>query len=137
MTRAEESQPVPIAQAEELLAIPYAEALGDGRTISISPQVEALLGYTQEEWMRDPLLWVELMHPEDRDRVVAACEAANRSGEPFRADYRLIARDGRVIRIRDEAFLVRGADGSALCWQGVMFDVTPRPGSGSGRRAPT
>jgi len=108
--------------------------LDDGRTISISPQVEALLGYTQEEWMRDPLLWVELMHPEDRDRVVAACEAANRSGEPFRADYRLIARDGRVVRIRDEAFLVRGAAGSALCWQGVMVDITSRHESESERR---
>ena len=74
--------------------------------------------------MRNPLLCVELIHPDDRERVVAACEAANRAQEPYRAEYRMVARDGRVVWVRDEAFIVRGSMGQPLCWQGVMLDIT-------------
>jgi PAS domain S-box-containing protein len=107
-----------------LPAITYTEALDDGRTLSISPQVESLLGCSQDEWMVDPLLWVALIHPEDREWVVESCRESNRKEEPFRAEYRMIARDGRVVWFRDEAEIVRGSAGQRLCWQGVMFDIT-------------
>ncbi|HEY1331833.1 MAG TPA: PAS domain-containing protein [Actinomycetota bacterium] len=109
---------------EDQRFIPYTESLGDGRTISIGPQVESVLGFTQQEWMENALLWVDLMHPEDRDRVVEACEQANRTGRTFRSEYRMIARDGRVVWVRDEASLVMGSHGQPLCWQGVMIDVS-------------
>jgi len=102
------------------LTITYAEELEDAKTLSISPEVEAVLGYTQAEWMADPLIWVRLMHPEDRDRVVLACAESNRLGQPFDATYRMIARDGRVVRIHDHAELVRGSQDQPLVWQGVM-----------------
>jgi PAS domain S-box-containing protein len=105
------------------LAITYAEKLDDGRTLSISPEVEPVLGYTQEEWMADPLLWVKLLHPDDRDRIVQECAAANQAQERFRADYRMIARDGRLVWIHDEASIVYGHQGHPLCWQGVMVVV--------------
>jgi len=138
--------------------ITYSEALDDGRTIAISPDVEEILGYTQDEWMADQLLWVQLIHFEDRQRVVEACEEANRIEQPFRAEYRMITRDGRIRWIRDEATVVRGADGQRLCWQGTMRDITeeretprgsgsmwttpprpdvdPAPAEGTGSRAP-
>lgn len=124
--RAERAEAMYRSLVEHLPAITYAEALDDATTLSISPQVEAVLGYTQQEWMENTLLWVELMHPDDRDRVVEACNTANRTGEPFRAEYRMIARNGRVVWVRDEAVLVRGSRGQPLCWQGVMLDVTTR-----------
>jgi PAS domain S-box-containing protein len=122
--RAERAEAMYRSLVERLPAITYAEALDDGRTLSISPQVEAVLGYTQEEWMENPLLWLELMHPDDRDRVVESCHTANQTREPFRTEYRMIARDGRVVWIRDEAALVKGSHGQPLCWQGVMLDIT-------------
>ena len=109
---------------EQLPAITYTEAPDDHRNLSISPQVEALLAYTQEEWMGNALLWVELLHPDDRDRVVEACDVANRTREPFRPEFRMIARDGRVVWVRDEAVVVSGSMGQPLCWQGVMLDIT-------------
>ena len=124
MARADEAEAMYRALVERLPAITYTESLDDGRTISISPQVESLLGYTQDQWMEDSLLWVGLMHPEDRDRVIESCDRANRSKEPFTAEYRMIARDGRVVRVRDEAVLVLGSHGQPLCWQGVMMDIT-------------
>jgi len=113
--------------------ITYAEDLDSGRTFAISPQVETILGYTQEEWMGDASLCVDRIHPDDRDRVVAACELANQAGEPYSAEYRMFARDGHIVWIRDEAVLVRGSNGQPLCWQGVMREITPQTdGDGSG-----
>ena len=111
----------------EPVAITYTEELDDGKTLSISPEVEFVLGFTQAEWMADPVLWVKLMHPDDRDRVVEACNSANRARQMFRADYRMIARDGRVVRIHDEASVVFGPRGHALCWQGTMLVLSSTP----------
>jgi PAS domain S-box-containing protein len=126
LARADETEAMYRALVGRLPAITYTESLDDGRTLSVSPQVEALLGCTQDEWMADPLMWVEMIHPQDRDRVLATCWESNRNEEPYRAEYRMIARDGRVVWFRDEADVVRGSAGQRLCWQGVMYDITAR-----------
>jgi PAS domain S-box-containing protein len=107
------------------ITITYSEEVGDGKTLSISPEIEAVLGYTQAEWMADPLIWQKLIHPEDRDRVVEACDEANRLGQTFEATYRMIARDGRMVTVHDRAVLVRGSQGQPLLWQGVMILEEP------------
>ena len=108
---------------QQPLTVTYAEALDDARTLSISPEIEELLGYTQVEWMADPLLGMRILHPDDRDRVMEECTAANQEGKPFRSEYRMIGRDGRIVRIRDHAVLVRGSRGQPLCWRGTMVEV--------------
>lgn len=34
----------------------------------VSPQIEALLGFTQEEWLNDPVRWYQQIHPDDKTR---------------------------------------------------------------------
>ena len=126
LARAAQAEAMYEALVLQVPGITYAESLDDGRTISISPQVESLLGYSQEEWMNNPLLWVELIHPDDLKRVVDDCHAANEARRTFRAEYRMITRDGRVVWIDDVATLVEDSRGRPLCWQGVMLDVTDR-----------
>jgi len=104
-------------------AISYTEDVESGRTFAVSPQIEAMLGYTPEEWMGDASLCIDRIHADDRARVVAACDLANQAGEPYRAEYRMIARDGRIVWVRDEAVLVRGSNGQPLCWQGVIREI--------------
>ncbi|MEX0989573.1 MAG: PAS domain-containing protein [Actinomycetota bacterium] len=91
----------------------------------ISPQLETLLGYTPEEWTSDPGLWDRLVHPEDHDLVIEAWRRALDEGAPFRMEYRIEAKDGRIVWVRDEAVSVRGEGGRAVL-QGVMFDITER-----------
>jgi len=91
-----------------------------------SPQIESLLGYSVEEWMADPGLWREAIHPDDRDRVSLANEESNRNAEHYLDEYRIITKDGRTVWIRDEAAPVRGPDGTLLYWRGVMLDITER-----------
>jgi PAS domain S-box-containing protein len=96
------------------------------RTLYVGPQIEELLGYTRAEWLDQPDMWIELLHPDDREEVLASYDHHNETGAPWRSEYRLIASDGAVVWVRDQAVLVRGPDGNALTWQGVMFDVTEK-----------
>ncbi|MDP9296260.1 MAG: PAS domain-containing protein [Actinomycetota bacterium] len=91
----------------------------------ISPQVESILGYSPEEWRADPSLWFSLILPEDRDRANAADERHYVTGEPLQSEYRLRARDGRIVWILDIATIATGSDGRRYS-QGVLSDVTER-----------
>ena len=92
----------------------------------VSPQVEPLLDYSVEDWLAEPQLFERLLHPDDRDRVLAELAEARERTEPFRSEYRLLARDGRVVWVRDEAATVRDENGVALYVQGHFLDVGER-----------
>ena len=110
---------------EGVPAILYIDEVDDVSTNRYtSPQVSALLGFTPEQWSGDPELWLNRLHPDDRDRAIAAHRRSNETGERYLAEYRLLARDGRVVWLRDEAALVRDAEGTPLYWRGVMQDIT-------------
>jgi diguanylate cyclase (GGDEF)-like protein/PAS domain S-box-containing protein len=110
---------------EQAPAVVYIDALDEtASTLYISPRIEQLTGYKPREWREDDDLWPKLLHPEDRDRALEATARHNETGEPFVMEYRMIRRDGRTIWVRDEAVMVRRADGSFLHSQGVMTDIT-------------
>lgn len=94
------------------------------RSAYVSPQAERILGYAPEEWLQDPTLWVAATHPEDRDRVVEADRRSARTGRPFRDEYRMVGKDGRVVWFRTEAAPVEDPVSGLRFWQGVMLDVT-------------
>ncbi len=96
----------------------------DRRTIYVSERVEGLLGYTRQEWLEQPDIWIELLHPDDREVELAAHDLQSETGEPWSREYRLIAADGGVVWVRDQATLVRGADGEPVTWQGVLLDIS-------------
>lgn len=91
-----------------------------------SPQTTAILGYTPEDWRSSPDFFGTILHPADRERVLAEHAHALATGEPFQAEYRLIRRDGREVWVRDEGLLVRDRDGAPICLQGYMLDITER-----------
>src|SRR5262249_28059726 len=91
----------------------------------MSPRYFELFGYTPEERIASPDLWIKLLHPDDREAMVEAAERANAEGR-FSEDYRMIARDGRVVWVHDETIPVFDDDGNILSWQGFLFDITER-----------
>lgn len=112
---------------EQIPAVVYVDATDESSSaLYMSPQCERMLGYTPEEWLADPDMWVKLLHPEDRERALAENARTNKTGEPFALEYRLIARDGRVVWVRDVAVLVRDETGQPQFWHGVMLDITER-----------
>jgi PAS domain S-box-containing protein len=113
------------ALVENIPAVVYTVAPDDNRmTLYVSPQVETALGYSREEWLEQPDIWMELLHPDDREPTLAAHDLANETGAPWSREYRLIASDGRAVWFRDVATLIRDEHGTPLYWQGVQLDIT-------------
>jgi diguanylate cyclase (GGDEF)-like protein/PAS domain S-box-containing protein len=112
---------------DQIPAVTYIDPVDDPETsLYTSPQIEKMLGYTPEEW-REGKLWPKLLHPDDRERILAADERFEAGGEEaFSEEYRLLARDGSVVWVREEAVLLRDEAGEPLYWQGIFYDLTER-----------
>jgi PAS domain S-box-containing protein len=110
---------------EGIPAVTFMAALDEGNNeFYISPQIEVMLGFTQEEWLGDPFLWHRQLHPDDRQRWGDEFARTCSSGVNFRSEYRFLSRDGRVIWVHGEARVVRDDLGRPLFLQGIAFDIT-------------
>jgi PAS domain S-box-containing protein len=109
---------------QQLPAVIYLEvhALG-GSWLYESPRVQDLFGYPPEE-AGQPGFWKTRLHPDDRAWVLAEDARCEQTGDPWRMEYRTIARDGRVVWVRDHAVLVRGEHGEPSFWHGIVIDIT-------------
>jgi PAS domain S-box-containing protein len=110
---------------EQIPAVVYEMDPDDERRPAyMSPHIEEMLGHSSEEWLDQPDIWTELLHPEDRERELAAHDLHNATGEPWSREYRLIAHDGEVVWVRDQAVLVTDPVSGTSTWHGVMLDIT-------------
>jgi PAS domain S-box-containing protein len=90
----------------------------------VSPQIEAALGFSQGEWLEDPIRWYQHIHPDDKERWSVEAAAMFLSGTPLKSVYRVLARDGRVVWFQCEASMLRRKDGRPWAIEGVGFDIT-------------
>jgi PAS domain S-box-containing protein len=90
----------------------------------VSPEIEAALGYSREEWLEDPARWYAHIHPDDKQRWSQEAASMFLSGKPLRSSYRVIARDGRVVWFHCDARMVRKPDGEPWFIHGVAFDIS-------------
>jgi diguanylate cyclase (GGDEF)-like protein/PAS domain S-box-containing protein len=110
---------------EQLPLVVYLDEVDSiSSNIFTSRQIEPILGYSVEEWAKDPELFTRLLHPDDRERVLAAHAHTHETHEPLSLEYRLIARDGRVVHLRDEGVVVLDDHGKPLYLQGYLLDIT-------------
>jgi PAS domain S-box-containing protein len=109
---------------EDLPAIVYVcDADPAGTFRYLSPQVQTILGYDSQAIIEDPQIWALALDEGDRDRVIEARTGANALGEHLLIEYRIRARDGRMVWIRHEGHTIPDEDGGFVR-QGVMYDVT-------------
>jgi PAS domain S-box-containing protein len=112
---------------EHLPLITYRDRLdADSSNLYASPQIEALFGYSAQQWLEDPTLFRRLVHPDDRERVMGEIRRCNESLEDFACEFRTIAADGRAAVVLKEGVVVRDQDGRPLYRQGYLLDVTDR-----------
>jgi PAS domain S-box-containing protein len=90
----------------------------------VSPQIEAALGFSQEEWLEDPVRWYSHIHPDDKQRWSTEAAEMFLTGNPLRSAYRVVSRDGRVIWFHCEAKMIRKENGEPWFIHGVGFDIT-------------
>jgi len=110
---------------EQIPAVTFLAVLGEGKNeIYVSPHIEQMLGFSQTEWLEAPFLWYWQLHPEDRQLLNDEFARGCRTGGPFKAECRFLARDGHVVWVHGEARLVKDALGRPSMLQGVAFDIT-------------
>src|ERR1700759_2887767 len=113
------------ALLEQIPAVVFMAYLDRGISEAyVSPQIEAALGYSREEWLEDPVRWYRHIHPDDKQRWSLEAAEMFLSGKPLRAAYRVIARDGRVIWFHCDAKMMRREDGRPWFIHGVAFDIS-------------
>ena len=94
--------------------------------VYISPQIENMLGYPRADWLTDDELWLDVLHPDDAERMVAADARARETLSSLFAEYRMIARDGQVVWVSEKAAVYEDEATGTVYWQGVMVDITDR-----------
>ena len=110
---------------ERLPAITYIAELGaNGPWHYVSPQIESILGFSPAEWLSDPMSWMNRIHKDDQGIALAAERRFQETHELFQAEYRMFARDGRILWFRDEAVMLHQASDRPLMMQGVLYDMT-------------
>lgn len=113
------------ALVEQLPAVVFMAYLDRGiGEAYVSPQIEASLGFSQAEWLEDPVLWYRHIHPDDKARWSIEASEMFLSAKPLRSAYRVVARDGHVIWFQCEAKMIRHPDGQPWFIHGIAFDIT-------------
>jgi len=108
-------------------AILYACEFGPvARCHYASPQIQKILGFEPSDWTSNPNFWFDHVHPDDRMIALDADRRAQLTGEPVSVEYRMMARDGRVVWVRDEAVVISADPSQPAMLHGLLYDVTER-----------
>lgn len=103
-------------------AIPWEADASTWRMTHVGEQAEAILGYPVDEWYHDSF-WVDHIHPEDRNWVVAFCEARSKTETEYEFEYRMVRRDGSIVWLQD-LVNVEVRNGSPKTIRGFMIDIS-------------
>jgi PAS domain S-box-containing protein len=109
--------------------VTYIAVLDEARSfLYISPQIAKYLGYSPEDFSKNPELWRQQLHPDDRDRVLSEFKIAWELKKPLAIQYRMYGQEDRLLWFHDEAQIITDPKGHPLYFQGVMLDVTEKQG---------
>src|SRR5258706_1921403 len=98
-----------------------------GRTQFLSPYIQTMLGFTPDEWIQGgEELWKDRLHPDDHDRVLDEFKRSIQNNEPLDLEYRVFAKDEKVVVVHDQATTLRDNAGKPHSVHGVMYDITER-----------
>ena len=97
----------------------------DYRVLYVSPAYQTVWGRSPESLMEDSRSWLENIHPDDLDRVLAALDRQAVTGE-FDEEFRIAWPDGSVRWVWDRGFPVKSESGEVQYVVGVVADVTER-----------
>lgn len=106
----------------------YTVALEHGVVVSTThgPGCLAVTGYLQDDFAEDPNLWIRMVWPEDRGRVVNHARDIISGLEAGALEHRIVHRDGSLRWVRNVPVLWRDADGSVVAYDGLISDITER-----------
>ena len=96
-----------------------------GKIFYVSPSFERIWGLSRESLYKNPRSFLDAIHNDDRERVLAALEI-EKTGQPFDHEYRIVLPDGNIRNIWDRGFPVRDEKGQISIYAGIAIDITER-----------
>lgn len=90
------------------------------------PNCVAVTGYTSQEYYAQPTLWIDMVHPDDRDMVRdhASHILTDNTAKPL--EHRIIHKDGSVRWVRNTPVLHFSEGGELTGYDGLVYDITER-----------
>ncbi len=108
--------------------LPLATYVGDGEHNTgptwVSPQIEAITSYSPAEWTSNAELLGEIVHPDDKEAVLAEMRRVAKDGGSRELEYRMVRRDGSIVWVQDSGVIV--IDGERRHSRGFIIDITAR-----------
>jgi len=109
----------------DITEVPYlALPLEQPQIIFIAGSIERLIGYSAAQIYADRQLWMSIIHPDDRERVLAAFAKCKNQGTPFEVEYRITHKDGSVLYVIDKGEPVVNDKGQIAQIDGIITDVS-------------
>jgi len=96
----------------------------ESRTDFVSDYIETMLGYSVSEWLATPRFWLEVVHPDDCERVKREAGLQFKSGSKGEFEFRWIGKDKRIIWVRAHTIIIRDDQGKSIGVRGVITDIT-------------
>ncbi|MAT39418.1 MAG: hypothetical protein CL946_07415 [Ectothiorhodospiraceae bacterium] len=91
----------------------------------ISDQIEEITGFPAEEFVRNERRsFASVIVKEDAMKVVEKVNVGIATREPYEINYRVKHRDGTIRRVYEKGRGIFAQDGTVICLEGVIFDVT-------------
>ncbi|MCU0532782.1 MAG: PAS domain-containing protein [Hydrococcus sp. Prado102] len=101
------------------------KAFGDYAATFISDNIVLMLGYESREFLEEPKFWTNIIHPEDRPRILAEIAKLHEQGHRI-DEYRILHKDGTYRWISNEVNLVRDTNGNPIEIIGDLIDISER-----------
>jgi PAS domain S-box-containing protein len=92
----------------------------------VSEYVETMLGYTPEEWTSTPNFWLQIVHPDDRDKAAKTAADMFATGGVGDNEFRWIAKDGRALWVVARSSTIIDEDGVPVGMRGITLDISRR-----------
>jgi PAS domain S-box-containing protein len=122
--RALERQQAQFRQLHQSLSDALWIASADGRAmLYVSPAIEQICGWTPEQMMANPDLWLQVVHPDDVDIAKSSGASLQTVGEA-RCEYRILARSGAIKWVLDRKRLIVDEEGLVTMMGGILKDIT-------------
>jgi len=122
LRRAEQRQAAIIQSLPMVLYLEPFEAKSRGPNY-VSGDLQAITGFSFEDVQKQPTIWTDRLHPDDRDGVLAAIDARRASGRSS-VEYRWLCADGSYRHFLDQAVLLKDSEGRPVEFAGTLTDIT-------------
>ncbi len=96
----------------------------DAKLSFLSKYIEKLLGYSVDEWKRDPYFWQNVMHPDDAENVIKNARQQYKDNKAMTDRFRWIAKDGSVVWMEAQTNCICDSEGNVIGLRGVNIDIT-------------